>query len=74
MKVALMGIPTLLSRSGVTQMGLDLAQELGVTMVARAKGRHFLVYSGSDQLIFDAPPAERPAAADSATRGGRRPD
>ncbi|WP_345889300.1 formate dehydrogenase accessory sulfurtransferase FdhD [Shewanella algae] len=53
-KVAKMGIPVLLSRSGVTQMGLELAQKLGITMVARAKGRHFLVYNGADNIEFDA--------------------
>lgn len=53
-KVAKMGIPVLLSRSGVTQMGLELAQKLGITIIARAKGRHFLVYHGSENLEFDA--------------------
>ncbi|QTE86761.1 formate dehydrogenase accessory sulfurtransferase FdhD [Shewanella algae] len=53
-KVAKMGIPVLLSRSGVTQMGLELAQKLGITMVARAKGRHFLVYNGANNIEFDA--------------------
>ncbi|WP_335901256.1 formate dehydrogenase accessory sulfurtransferase FdhD [Shewanella algae] len=53
-KVAKMGIPVLLSRSGVTQMGLELAHKLGITMVARAKGRHFLVYNGADNIEFDA--------------------
>ncbi len=53
-KVAQMGIPVLLSRSGVTQMGLELARKLGVILVARAKGRHFLVYHGADQLVLDA--------------------
>lgn len=52
-KVAKMGIPVLLSRSGVTQMGLELAQKLGITIIARAKGRHFLVYHGSENLEFD---------------------
>lgn len=60
MKVAQMGIPVLLSRSGVTHMGLELAQQLGVTMIARAKGRHFLVYNGVDKLLFDARPPRRP--------------
>lgn len=59
MKTAMMGIPVLLSRSGVTHMGLELAQELGVTMIARAKGRHFLVYHGADNIVFDATPAPR---------------
>ncbi|HEY5738277.1 MAG TPA: formate dehydrogenase accessory sulfurtransferase FdhD, partial [Gammaproteobacteria bacterium] len=45
-KVALMGIPVLLSRSGITAMGLEIAQRVGVTLIARAKGRHFLVYHG----------------------------
>ena len=60
MKTAHMGIAVLLSRSGVTHMGLELAQELGVTMIARAKGRHFLVYHGAGNIIFDAPPEQRP--------------
>jgi FdhD protein len=60
MKVAQMGIPVLLSRSGVTHMGLELAQQLGVTMIARAKGKHFLVYNGVDKLVFDARPPHRP--------------
>ncbi len=55
-KVAQMGIPILLSRSGVTQMGLELAQKLGVTLVARAKGEHFLLYHGTEQFLFDQPP------------------
>ncbi len=55
-KVAQMGIPLLLSRSGLTQMGLDLARRLGVTLIARAKGRHFLVYHGAEHIEFDAMP------------------
>jgi FdhD protein len=55
-KVAQMGIPVLLSRSGITRMGLDLAQRVGVTLIARAKGRHFLVYSGAECVRFDAVP------------------
>lgn len=55
-KVAQMGIPVLLSRSGVTQMGLALAQQLGVVLIARAKGRHFLVYNGVEQITYNAIP------------------
>ncbi len=58
-KVALMGIPVLLSRSGITQMGLDIAQKVGVTLIARAKGRHFMVYHGREFIEFDAVPAAR---------------
>ncbi len=52
-KVAQMGIPVLLSRSGATQMGYELAQKLGITMIARAKGHRFQVYCGMDNLILD---------------------
>ena len=63
MKVAHMGIPILLSRSGITYMGLELAQDLRVTMIARAKGRHFLVYNGSETIEYDQVPERRTAVA-----------
>lgn len=50
-KVAQMQVPLLLSRSGVTEMGLRLAEQIGIGMVARAKGKHFLVYNGQQQFI-----------------------
>ena len=60
-KVAQIGVPWLLSRSGITRMGLDLARQLGVTLIGRAKGKHFFVYHGADNLDFDAmPPPRRP--------------
>ena len=65
MKAALMGIPALLSRSGVTHMGLELAQDLGLVMIARAKGRHFLVFNGAAQIDFDQPPTAKAIAAKS---------
>lgn len=52
-KVAQMGVPTLLSRSGITRMGLQIAQEMGVTLFSRAKGKHFLIYNGSENVEFD---------------------
>ena len=60
-KVALMGIPVLLSRSGITAMGLEIAQRVGVTLIARAKGRHFLVYHGGELLEYDDMPPAKPA-------------
>ncbi|MCP5315783.1 MAG: formate dehydrogenase accessory sulfurtransferase FdhD [Chromatiaceae bacterium] len=68
-KVAQMQIPILLSRSGVTFRGLELAQKIGVVLIARAKGRHFLVYNGADQITFDAIP---PAAPIGSAQRGRR--
>jgi FdhD protein len=56
-KVAQMGIPVLLSRSGVTHKGLEFARKVGVTMIARAKGQHFLVYNGAERVVFDAKPS-----------------
>ncbi len=50
-KVAQMQIPLLLSRSGVTEMGLNLAKQTGIGMVARAKGRHFLIFNGQKHFI-----------------------
>lgn len=63
-KVAQMGVPVLLSRSGITQMGLAIAKRIGVTLIARAKGRHFLIYNGADHVVFDAIPPNKtkPAA------------
>jgi FdhD protein len=58
-KVAQMGIPVLFSRAGITQMGMELSKELGVTTIARAGGKHFLVYNGADTMIFDAKPPQK---------------
>ncbi len=53
-KVSQMGVPVLLSRSGATQMGLDMARQSGVTLISRAKGKHFLVLNGVENIEFDA--------------------
>jgi len=52
-KVAQMGIPILLSRSGATQMGLDMAKQSGVTLISRAKGKHFMVLNGAENIEFE---------------------
>jgi len=57
-KVAQMGIPVLLSRSGATQMGYEIAQKIGVILISRAKGKHFLIYNGAEQVEFDAKPSK----------------
>ena len=56
MKSARMGIPMLLSRSGVTCMALELAADLNVTLIARAKGSAFLVYANPENVAYDAVP------------------
>ena len=61
-KSAQMGVPIIVSRSGITQMGHQVATQLGLALFGRATNRHFLCYSGFDR--FDAQPEPpRPAAA-----------
>ena len=62
-KVAQMNISTLLSRSGITEMGLIVAKDTQVTLLGRAKGKHFLIYNGKDNIVFDAMPDPRPDGA-----------
>ena len=52
MKSAHMGVPIIVSRNGVTAMGHELAEKLGMTLFGRAANRHFLCYVGSER--FDA--------------------
>jgi FdhD protein len=54
LKSAQMGVPIIVSRSGITQMGHELATRLGLTLFGRATNRHFICYSGFDR--FDAEP------------------
>lgn len=51
-KGAQMGIPFLLSRSGTTQMGHLVAEQVGMTLLARCTGKHFLLLTGKERLIF----------------------
>lgn len=53
-KTVQMGIPILISRSGFTAWGVELAKEAGLTLIGRAKGRRFTALSGLDRLIYDA--------------------
>jgi FdhD protein len=52
-KGAQMGIPFLLSRSGTTQMGHMVAEKVGMSLLARCTGRHFLLLSGEGRLVFE---------------------
>ena len=62
-KVAQMEIPVLLSRSGMTKMGLNLAQDMNITLLSRAKNKHFLIYNGAENIEFDvALPPKREVA------------
>jgi FdhD protein len=54
LKSAQMGVPIIVSRSGITQMGHELATRLGLALFGRATNRHFICYSGFER--FDAQP------------------
>jgi len=71
-KVAQMGIPVLLSRSGITQMGLDLGRRLGITLVARAKGTRFLIYNGAERVVLDDEPTSEPSERKRERGGAER--
>ena len=49
-KAAQMGVPFLISRNGVTQMGWEIARQTGITLIGRAQGRHYLVYTGAERF------------------------
>lgn len=52
-KTAMMRIPILVSRSGFTAWGVNLARQLNITLIGRMRGNRFLVLSGEDRVIFD---------------------
>ena len=49
-KTAQMGIPFLVSRSGLTQMGWQIARQLGMTMIGRSQGKHYLLFTGEERF------------------------
>jgi FdhD protein len=52
-KTVRMGIPVLVSRSGFTGWGVELARQAGLTLVGRARGKRFLALAGADRIVFD---------------------
>lgn len=52
-KCVQMGIAILVSRSGFTSWGVELANQSGLTMIARARGKRFMVMSGAGRVVFD---------------------
>ena len=53
-KTVTMGIPILISRSGFTAWGVELAREAGLTLIGRARGKRFVALAGADRLVYDA--------------------
>ena len=50
-KTAQMGIPFLVSRSGLTQMGHEIATRVGITMIGRAVNKHYLLFTGRERFV-----------------------
>lgn len=55
-KTALMGIPALASRSGFTAWGVEIAREVGLTLIGRMKGKRFVCLAGQERLVWDIDP------------------
>lgn len=68
-KCAHMGIPVLASRSGFTAWGVEIAQEVGLTLIGRMRGRRFVCLSGEERLVRDADPG---AVAEEAPKHRRK--
>ena len=68
-KTVQMGIPILVSRSGFTAWGVELARQAGLTLIGRAKGKRFVALSGAERIVFDADPHY---AADEPSRLSRK--
>ncbi|MGB3179625.1 MAG: formate dehydrogenase accessory sulfurtransferase FdhD [Albidovulum sp.] len=73
-KTALMGIPVLASRSGFTAWGVEIARQVGLTLIGRMRGERFVCLSGEDRLIRDADPAKAPAENHRSARKGAEID
>jgi len=54
-KCAQMRIPFLVSRSGLTHMGHAIAKKIGITMLGRASGRHYLAFTGKERIVKTVP-------------------
>ncbi|MEZ5850725.1 MAG: formate dehydrogenase accessory sulfurtransferase FdhD [Hyphomicrobiaceae bacterium] len=73
-KTVKMGIPILVSRSGFTAWGVELARKTGLTLIGRARGKRFVALSGSERLVFDADPAAVEAEDARTSRKGAAAD
>jgi FdhD protein len=73
-KTVQMGIPILVSRSGFTAWGVELARQAGLTLIGRAKGKRFIALSGADRIVFDEDPRRIEAESARTSRKGSRED
>ena len=73
-KTSLMGIPTLISRSGFTAWGVDIARQVGLTLIGRMRGRKFTCLSGQHRLVYDQDLSQVPEEDKKMRRKGARED
>ena len=73
-KTSLMGIPTLISRSGFTAWGVDIARQVGLTLIGRMRGRKFTCLSGQHRLVYDQDLSQIPEEDKKMRRKGARDD
>ena len=73
-KTVQMQIPILISRSGFTAWGVDLARQAGLTLIGRARGKRFMALAGEDRIRFDADPSSIDEEAGRHRRKGSTPD
>ncbi|MBS28475.1 MAG: sulfurtransferase FdhD, partial [Alphaproteobacteria bacterium] len=66
-----MGIPILVSRSGFTAWGVELAREANLTLIGRARGKRFMALAGQDRIVFDADAADGDEPANAVRKGAR---
>ena len=71
-KTALMGIPALASRSGFTAWGVEIARQVGLTLIGRMRGQRFMCLSGEDRLVWDADPSQVPEEEKKHRRKGAK--
>lgn len=69
-KTVMMGIPILVSRSGFTAWGVELAQRAGLTLIGRARGKRFVALAGSERIEFDMDPATAEDEPEKSKRKG----
>ena len=73
-KTVQMRMPILISRSGFTAWGVELARQAGLTLIGRAKGRRFVALSGAERIVFDSDPHAIGDEPPRRTRKGSMPE
>lgn len=64
-KAAQMQIPVLVSRSGLTKMGHEVASQVGITMIGRAVGKHYLLFTGAHRIVKSPSPRKEGARSNA---------